>query len=288
MSSPAMHQLAERIGAIEPLDPIGKTIGKAVRGLLPAGPVKDALSGTWLGHALHPLLTDVPIGTWTSATILDLAGGSDAEGASEILIAVGLAAAAPTAVTGWSDWADSEVGDPSVRRLGLVHAASNVTAIVCYAASFAARRGGRHGRGVALGLAGQAALGAGGFLGGHLSYAKGIWVDVTAFESGPAEWTRVAAPAEVREGEPFRAAAGGVDILLVRQGGQVRALANTCTHRGGPLDEGKLLDGCVECPWHGSRFSLADGSVERGPATAPQPVYEVRETGDAVEVRAPS
>jgi nitrite reductase/ring-hydroxylating ferredoxin subunit/uncharacterized membrane protein len=286
MTSPALHDAAERIGSVEALDPVGQKIGKLVRNAVPAGPVKDALSGTWLGHALHPMLTDVPIGTWTSATLLDLVGGEDAAGASEKLIALGIAAAAPTFVTGWVEYADSEATDPSVRRMGLVHAWSNGTALALYGASLAARRRGDRGRGILLGLAGATALGAGGYLGGHLSYAKGIGVDATAFESGPEEWTEVAKASDVADGRPHKVTAEGVDVLLVRHDGALRALANTCTHRGGPLDVGELVDGCVECPLHGSRFALADGSVVRGPATQPQPVYEVRERDGAVEVRA--
>jgi hypothetical protein len=120
--------MSERIGSLDVLDKPGTFIAGLVRKLLPGGAVKDALSGTWMGHALHPLLTDVPIGTWTSATMLDVVGGADSERAAEILIAVGIAAAVPTAVTGWSDWADTEPDSDEVRRLGIVHAASNGTA----------------------------------------------------------------------------------------------------------------------------------------------------------------
>ncbi|MDQ3676208.1 MAG: hypothetical protein M3401_05300, partial [Actinomycetota bacterium] len=128
MRRPVAHEIAERIAALDVLDGPGTLIASQVRKLLPAGAVKDALSGTWMGHALHPLLTDVPIGTWTSATMLDIAGGRDSERAAELLIGIGIAAAAPTAVTGWSDWADSEPASEEVRRVGIVHAASNITA----------------------------------------------------------------------------------------------------------------------------------------------------------------
>jgi nitrite reductase/ring-hydroxylating ferredoxin subunit/uncharacterized membrane protein len=286
MTAPALHDLAERVGELTPLDPIGRTIGKTVRNLVPPGPVKDALSGTWLGHALHPLLTDLPIGTWTSATMLDLVGGEDAAGAADTLITIGIVVSLPTLWTGWTEYGDSEVGDPRVRRIGIVHAASNGTALACYIASLGARRRGRRGRGTVLGLAGAAALGVGGFFGGHLSYAKGVGVDVTAFEHGPGDWTAVGSASELGDGALHKVRADGVDVLVVRHDGELRALSNTCTHRGGPLDQGQLIDGCVECPWHGSRFALRDGSVERGPATAPEPVYEVRERDGAIEVRA--
>lgn len=287
MPAPALHELAERLGALEALDAVATPLGRTVRTLVGAGPVKDALSGTWLGHALHPLLTDVPIGTWTSAGLLDLLGGKDAEGTADLLVGVGVAAALPTVLTGYTEWADSEVGDPTVRRIGIVHAAANATALGLYAASLAARRRGDRGRGKLLGLAGAGALGAGGFLGGHLSYARGVGVDQTAFYPAVEGWTEVARAGEPAEGEVRRVAVQGIAVALVRQGGRLFALAGRCTHRGGPLSEGELLAGCLECPWHGSRFSLPDGGVERGPASSPQPAYAVRERDGAVEVGPP-
>ncbi|MGH2840297.1 MAG: DUF2231 domain-containing protein, partial [Solirubrobacteraceae bacterium] len=143
MRRPAAHALSERIASLDVLDAPGKTIARQVRKLLPGGTVKDLLSGSWMGHALHPPLTDVPIGTWTSATVLDLVGGRDCEKAAERLIGIGIAAAVPTAVSGWSDWADTEPASDEVRRIGIVHAVSNITALGLYAASLAARRRGR-------------------------------------------------------------------------------------------------------------------------------------------------
>src|ERR1700720_4402537 len=104
-AKPRVTRLLRDVEQMASLDPPAKAVGKYVRSLLGRGAVKDALSGTWLGHALHPVLTDVPIGTWTSATILDVAGGKDAGPAADRLIAIGVAAAIPTAVSGWSDWA---------------------------------------------------------------------------------------------------------------------------------------------------------------------------------------
>lgn len=287
MPAPVLHELAERLGAVAALDAVATPVGRKVRRLLPAGPVKDGLSGTWLGHALHPLLTDVPIGTWTSALLLDVLGGKDSEDASDLLVAAGVAASLPAVVTGYSDWADSEVGDPAVRRIGIVHAASNATALTFYVASLGARRAGARTRGKLLSLAGAAALGAGGFLGGHLSYAKGVGVDQTAFDAAPEEWTEVARAAELAEGEVRRVEVAGIGVALVRRHGDLFALADRCTHRGGPLSAGELVDGCLQCPLHGSRFALTDGGVVRGPATAPEPAYAVRERDGAVEVGPP-
>src|SRR3954469_9111079 len=188
---PRLHQLAERIGAAAQLDGPAEAAAKWIRGVVPRGPVKDTLSGTPLGHALHPFLTDIPIGTWTSSLILDLVGGREARPASRRLIAAGVLASLPTAATGLNDWADTTPADDSVRRVGAVHAVANVAALALYTASLGARRREKHGRGVALGLAGIGALTVGGHLGGHLSYAKGVGVDETAFTELPDDWTEV-------------------------------------------------------------------------------------------------
>jgi len=285
MTRPAAHALAEAIGSLDILDRPAATIGRQVRRLLPAGPLKDALSGVWMGHALHPLLTDVPIGTWTSATLLDIAGGRDSERAAELLIAIGIAAAAPTAVTGWSDWADSEPGSDEVRRIGIVHAVSNITALALYAGSLAARRRGRRAAGVALGLAGAGALGAGGWLGGDLAYARGVGVNETAFQRAPGDWTPVLDASMLVENRPTAARLADIELLLVRRNGAIHALADRCAHRGGALHEGELVGDCIECPLHGTRIRLQDGSLQRGPSTYPQPVFEAREHGGRVEVR---
>jgi len=278
----AMHKLE----AFEGLDGLAEALAKRVRDLLGTGTVKDLLSGTPIGHALHPLLSDIPIGSWTSALVLDILGGEDSEDAADLLVAVGLAAAAPTAMSGWSDYADSTVGNKPVTRVGIVHALSNVTAIGLFTASLAARRRGARGKGKLLGLAGSGALGLGGFLGGHLSYVQGVGVDNTAFETRPGDWAEAAQASDLAEGSPFKATVEGAGVLLVREGERVFAIAEACTHRGGPLSDGEVSEGCVECPWHGSRFRLSDGSVEQGPATTPQPAYDVRERDGKVEVRA--
>ena len=284
-SEPKLHAVLERLESAGALDGPAEKVAKAVRSSLPAGGLKDLLSGKPLGHALHPALTDVVIGTWTSATILDLIGGSKARPAAERLIGVGILASLPTAASGVSDWADTTVKSPPVRRVGAVHAALNVGALALYGASLAARRGGRQARGAILGLAGAGMLGASGHLGGHLSFVRGVGVAETAFADPIADWTPACFDAEVREGEPFVATVAGRDVLLVRQAGTVRALADRCNHRGGPLHRGALEDGCVTCPWHASRFRLEDGSVERGPAASPQPTYDGRVAGDRLEIR---
>jgi nitrite reductase/ring-hydroxylating ferredoxin subunit/uncharacterized membrane protein len=275
--------LARAIEGTAALDAPAKAVGKAIRGALSPGRTKDALSGTWLGHALHPLLTDTVIGTWTSALLLDVAGGEDS-GAADRLVAAGIVCALPTALTGASDWADAEPGGDGVRRVGAVHATGNVAALGLQTASLLARRRGARGRGVALSLGAGALLGLTGYLGGHLSFAQGVGVDQTVFDPGADEWTDALAADQVGT-EPVSAVAGETPVLVVRAGGALLAIHDRCSHRGCSLSTGTVDGETIQCPCHGSRFSLRDGHVERGPATAPQPAFEVRERMGRIELR---
>jgi nitrite reductase/ring-hydroxylating ferredoxin subunit/uncharacterized membrane protein len=276
------YRLVEQLERAEALDGVAGIVQQNVQAVLKPGRAKDAVSGSWLGHPLHPVLVLGPIGFWYGASYLDLVGGRGSRAAADKLVAAGVLSALPTAVAGASDWSDTGGAE---KRVGIAHAMANTAGLACFAASFLARKRGRRARGVALGLVGHAFVGLGGFLGGHLTYGTGVGVDTTAFRTGPEEWTDAVASEELTEGRPVGADVDGVRLLLVRDGGQVRALDARCTHRGGPLDEGEIADGCVTCPWHASRFALATGDVVQGPATQPQQAYEVREAGARVEVR---
>ncbi len=279
-----MLPVVEQLEAAEALDGLGEAIGKQARSLFSKGKVKDALSGTPTGHPLHPLLTDIVIGSFVSASVLDVLGGDEDGTAAQRLIGVGLAAYGPTAVTGVNDWADSEATNPHVRRVGLVHAVSNAAAFWLYTSSFVARRRGAHGRGKLLALAGAGALSAAGYLGAHLTYAQGVGTNQTAFDKGPDGWTEVDA-GDLADGGTASVVVGDTPVLIVRHGGHLHALHDRCSHRGCSLADGELDGEVIECGCHGSRFSLRDGSIERGPATVPQPAYEVRESGGKIEVR---
>ncbi len=285
-SRPRLHHLVERLGEVASLDGPAEAVAKWARGAIPKGPIKDVLSGVPIGHAAHPLLIVLPVGTWTSATLLDFVGGADSRPAARRLIAAGVLASLPAAATGLNDWADTTPASDSVRRVGAVHALANVTALGLFTASLAARRGGSHARGVALGLAGMGAVTVGGHLGGHLSYAEGVGVDQTVFEAGPEEWTGVADDSALGEGELRGVEVDGRAIVLARRDGRVYALEDRCAHRGGSLADGELKGECVVCPLHASEFRLEDGSVERGPSAYPQPVLDVRVTDGRIEVRA--
>ena len=292
MSTPTaqspLRALAGALENVEPLDAPGKFVGKQVRSAIKPGALKDVLSGTALGHALHPILTDVVIGSFTSATILDLVGGRGSQDAARKLVGIGLASYGPTALTGVTDYADSELGSAAVRRVGLLHAATNGAAATLYTLSWRARRKGNQGRGVLFGLAGAGALTAGGFLGGHLSYAQGIGVNQTVFDEGPTEWTPALDGSQLAEGQMRTAVVGETPVVLTRSEGRVIAMHDRCSHRGCSLaGTGTVADGYIECGCHGSRFSLADGDVLRGPATIGQPHYEVREQGDRIEIKLP-
>lgn len=184
MAGSTLNALAARLESIEALDGLGRTAGRTIRERVPDGVTKDVLSGAWLGHAVHPLLTDIPIGTWTSSVILDWTGGKASWKAADRLILTGVLAAGATVATGWSDWADAEEGNAAVRRTGLVHAAVNATATALMVSSYVARRQGARRRGKLLSLVGSAALGAGGWLGGYLSYTQGVGVTASAPAAG--------------------------------------------------------------------------------------------------------
>jgi nitrite reductase/ring-hydroxylating ferredoxin subunit/uncharacterized membrane protein len=272
--------LVERYG--DRLDRIGNAIRPLADRLGP-GPLKDLLSGTWLGHPLHPVLTDVVIGSWDSALMLDVLGGRSAQGASDALVAIGVVSAGPTALAGWSDWNDTE-GDE--RRLGLVHALGNTVVLTLYAGSWMARRRDHRLLGVALSTAGMGLAAGTAWLGGHLIYERGVGVDNTVFNRLPSTFVEVMDLEDLPDGQPTVVQVEGVPVFLLRRGDDVVALHNTCTHRGGPLHQGTVEGDTVTCPWHGSTFRFEDGEIERGPATVPQPSYEVRVAKGAVQVRA--
>jgi nitrite reductase/ring-hydroxylating ferredoxin subunit/uncharacterized membrane protein len=278
-----LEALAQQVEDLDAADGVAKQLQGVVHDVLGSGLVRDALTGRWLGHAMHPVLTDLPIGFWTSAFTLDLIGGRRSRPAAQLLVGLGVLSAIPTAATGAADWSDTTGPE---RRVGLVHAACNTAATVCFAASWLERRRGRNGRGVFYGLVGSAAATGGGFLGGHLVQRFGLGVDHTIFDELPSDWTATDPASEWTDDTPRRVVVDGTPVVVVREGESWYALAATCSHAGGPLDEGTVHDGCIECPWHASCFRLRDGTVAAGPAFAPQPVLAVRVNDGIVEVRA--
>lgn len=274
--------MLERLESDEALDGISRRLAPLAKAVAGEGGRKDLLSGTWLGHPAHPMLVFAPLSFFAAASTLDLLGGRAGRRSAQRLVALGLVTSLPAAAAGLADWSDTSGAE---QRVGTVHAVANTTALALYAASWRQRRRGNTARGVVTSLAGSTLLGVGGYLGGHLTYRRGVGVDTTVFQAGPQDWRRLAAVDDLPEGEPRTITIDGVPLLAVRRGPAVSVVEARCTHRGGPLQDGEIGDGCVTCPWHGSTFELATGAIVNGPATAPAPAYQVRVVGGDVEVR---
>jgi nitrite reductase/ring-hydroxylating ferredoxin subunit len=279
-----VREALDRLEELRGLDTVVAPLQRVVRGL-PLGGARDGLRGTWLGHPVHPSLVQVLVGAWSSAAVLDLVPGQ--RRAVGVLVAVGLAGALPAALAGWVDWSEQHERQ---LRVGVVHAAANATGVALYTASLVARLRGRTVRGRALGFAGLTVVSVGGVLGGHLAFRQAAGANHAEDVAHLVEpgWHCLGRVSEFEIGEPARRTVDGVPVLVVRQSADsVRVLADACSHLSGPLSEGKVEDGCVECPWHGSRFRLVDGTVAQGPATSPQPVFETRVVGGLLTVRPP-
>ena len=267
-------------------DPFGKLVQAIFRTILkPVPPLKDFLHGTWLGHPLHPLLTDVPVGAFTVALLLDLLGMRDA---AAPVIAFGILAMLSTAVAGYADYLDIDVDGPP-RRFGSVHQTLMLLSLICYFVSGGMRYGQFGGPGplaFPLSVLGYVLLAAGAYLGGDIVFRSGMQVDRHAWSSASGKW-RAIDLTEVPADKPTKAKAGGRSLVLVRRGERIFALDDTCSHQGCSLSEGTLVDDGrrIECGCHGSRFELADGSLNRGPAVYPQPAYEVRQAEGKIEVK---
>jgi nitrite reductase/ring-hydroxylating ferredoxin subunit/uncharacterized membrane protein len=273
-------QLISRLEQVSRLDRV-VSAGQRAAWLIRPGKLRDVLHGVWLGHPLHPVLVQVPVGAWLSASVLDLVRGD--ERAARLLVATGLIAAVPAALAGAADWSEQH---EQQMRVGIVHAAGNVVALGLYGASLAPRDP-RLSR--ALRLTGLAAVSASGLLGGHISFrlAGGANHAEEVPHLVKPGWQYLMTAADLPEGKPVHQMLGEVPVVAIRTNGAVRVLADRCSHMSGPLSGGELADGCLTCPWHGSVFRIADGSVARGPATAPQPAFEAREADGAIQVCLP-
>jgi nitrite reductase/ring-hydroxylating ferredoxin subunit/uncharacterized membrane protein len=279
--------LAERIERAHALDPVIAGLSDSVVRALPAGSRTDALHGVPFGQPAHPALVRLPLGCWTSAVILDLFGGT--ERAAAVLIAAGVAGTAPAAATGLADWSALHRDQ---QRVGLVHAVTQASAATLFLGSLAARAGGRTGYGRVLSASGLALATAGAYLGGHLALRLGAGTshaEQVSHLSGLG-WHDLCTLAELPERRPVRRQLGYLSLLVYRHGPEVSVLSDRCSHLGGPLHQGRIVvergSACVTCPWHGSTFVIADGSVVHGPATARQPSFEARITTDGrVELR---
>ncbi|MEP6696651.1 MAG: Rieske (2Fe-2S) protein [Pseudonocardiales bacterium] len=276
--------LIKRLERAKALDPFAGRVQNAVGTYVQPQALRDVLHGVPIGHPAHPMLVQVPIGAWLSAALLDRVSG--AEKSADTLLAVGVAAAVPAALSGAVDFSEQ---NPEHARVGLVHALSNSAGLMLFVASLAARATGRRRLGRRLALLGVGSVSVGGILGGHISFhqAGGANHAQDVPDRVAAGWHPVCPMADLADGKGVRKMVGDVPVFVLRSGSDVVILADLCSHLSGPLHEGTVTgsgrDRCVVCPWHGSTFRLRDGSVVHGPATAPQPVFEVRISGDMVE-----
>jgi nitrite reductase/ring-hydroxylating ferredoxin subunit/uncharacterized membrane protein len=289
MAKKTVDRILERQSWLDPVAGwIQNAIGAVFRALGPLGrPLKDFLHGTTsLGHPLHPALTDVPLGAWTTGLVIDYlsittdvvprAGGT-------IALAVGLAAALGAAVTGYTDFHETFGLE---RRAAAAHGLWMTVVVVLETVSLVLRLvgGGLYGTAVGFATAGFVLASVGMYLGGHVVYGFGTMINRGAFVQGFRKTVEVGTPADFPDGEMRLVDAKGMAVLITRYHSQLYAISSVCSHAGGPLDKGKLDDDVVTCPWHGSRFCVRDGAVRGGPATFPQPQLGVREADGKVEV----
>lgn len=266
---------------------VARAIHQAVlNGGEPARTIADLLHGTWLGHPLHPVLTDLAIGAWSFGALFDgvaIANGSrDAERTADALTMLGVVSAVPTAITGLTDY--STIPAPAAPA-GTLHGLLNSVALVLYLLSLRDRRNGDRGRGVFFSSLAFGLLLVSAWLGGDLVYRHRVGVDHSERASNPEEWTAVLDERELREHEPKRVEVQGQPVLLYRYGGTIYAIGAVCSHVGGPLEEGQFEGLTVQCPWHQSVFDLRDGSIVHGPATYLVPDYAARIQNGKVELR---
>ena len=285
LSRPAA--LAERIERAHVLDPAVHGLSDTVVRALPAGARTDALHGVPFGQPAHPALVRLPLGCWTSAVLLEAFPGT--ERASGLLIAAGIAGTAPAAATGLADWSALHRDQ---QRVGLVHALCQTSAATLFLGSLAARASGRVGSGRLLSASGLAVATIGSYLGSHLALRLGAGTSHAEQVSHLAGlgWHDLCDVGDIPDRRPVRRQLGYLSLLVYRAGPEVSVLSDRCSHLGGPLHQGRIVVerdlACVACPWHGSTFAVADGTVVHGPATARQPSFETRMTdGGRVELR---
>ena len=282
--------ILDRLADTTAIDKVAEPVRRAVQSALRPQLVKDLLHGTWLGHPVHPVLAQVPVGTWLSAGLLDLV--PPLRPAATTLIGVGVAAAVPTALAGAADWSEAGTG---VRRLGALHAAANSAALGLYVGSLIARSKGRGALGRGLAYAGLGIAGSSAAIGGHMTYSQssGVSHSATAARALTSDWIDLGPLDDLPDGRPaLRTGTGtstAVPLAVVRRGARVDVFVGACSHLSGPLYEGSVEEvrgeQCLVCPWHDSAFDLDSGAPRRGPAANAQEKLEVRMEAGRVQAR---
>jgi len=250
----------------------------------PIRPIQNFLNGSWLGHPVHAVVTDVPIGAMTVSIIADVIGQPVV---ADVSLVLGVLAMVASAVTGAADY--TEV-DGIARNRATVHSVIMVVALVLYVISLAIRSGSPADRlaPILISLVAYVLLSLGAAIGGDLVYLIGTHVNRHAWRGAGAKWIKLELGelADIPEGGPTKLKAGINELAVVRESDRILAVHAQCAHAGGPLAEGSLVGGAIECPWHGSRYRMADGHNVRGPAMYDQPAYDVRRAeGGGWEVR---
>ena len=252
---------------------------------------KTLLHGTWLGHPLHPAITDVPIAAWLLAGLFDVlwlvspSQNAWAARGAEWLVIVGIAGAVAAAITGMADWSDTYGAE---RTVGLYHGALNTLALVLFIISAALRIPADTAMSVpaaVLGFVAIIVMLVAAYLGGDMVFGKGTGVNHTAWEAAPEDYESVLPVDQLSERTLRRVTVADVPVIVLKANETYYAIAATCTHAGGPLDEGELQGEVVQCPWHGSRFRMRDGKPITGPATFAQPRYDVRVRDGMIQLR---
>lgn len=277
--------LIERTG--DSIEAAGRALHTAVlRGGKGSRRTADLLHGTWLGHPLHPVLTDFTIGAWTFGAVFDalgeFTGDRHTKRVGDQLTAIGTVSAIPTALAGITDY--STVPKPAAAT-ATVHGLLNGASLALYGLSLYQRRKGRRGSGLALSTVALGANMLSAWLGGHLVYRDRVGVDHSERFDGPGSWTEVLEASALAAGGSTRIEVDGKAVMLYRDSRRVYAIGAICSHAGGPLEEGEVRGCFVQCPWHDSVFDMRDGSLRHGPATGPQAAFEARVNGDRIEIR---
>ena len=258
----------------------------------PGQGLKSLLHGTKpLGHPLHPALIAVPLGGFTVMFLADWLAiffRTVPPVVGTFALIIGILGMVASAATGYTDYTGTS---GRARRYASTHGLIMTIVLLVMIGSLLLRYqpgGGLVFAGVLVSSLAYFVALFGAFLGGHLSFGMGTMVNRSAFVEGVTNWTDVGSMADFPEGKLVRAQAGDMPVLLVRLGDRLNAIAATCSHAGGPLDEGKLEGDIVSGPWHSSRFCVADGAVKDGPATFDQPAFLIREENGKVQVRLPA
>ncbi|MBA2381736.1 MAG: Rieske 2Fe-2S domain-containing protein [Chloroflexi bacterium] len=255
--------------------PLGDFNQRLLRAIFhPIRPIQNILNGTWLGHPLHAVVTDVPIGALTVSIVADLIGQPVV---ADVSMLVGVLAMVAAAVTGAADYAEV---DGTARNRATVHSTLMVVSLLLYVVSLVIRSGNPPDRLVPIlfAIVGYLILSLGATIGGDLVYLVGTHVNRHAWRGAGAKWIALdlGGLPDIPNGGPTKMKAGINELAIIRDGDRILAVHAQCAHAGGPLAEGVVTAEVIECPWHGSRFSMTDGHVVRGPAMYDQPAYEIR------------